>query len=280
MKKKTITARMLHDAIQRWPAMAGELNLGRERIIRNRITNIIKSFERTHHGTSRGEPGLPNFELVLDTSAPKISHSLLSSLSHHYEGTTSDEPFLTRGLDRTGNATQEWRTFRELMTNEIATLYANLWRERIKTLKREPYQPIKDRLEEVIAVARHEAGRTLPWRPHFHLKRFEEDRLMTTSEGTKSFAIGAGWKLMTEKLQSPRVSDRFILSAKQVDDIGVIDLYQISYLEGQSPTIQYGYLGKYKHDSIRGFGIKPDTALQWTKRQIIMAANKKLGLGK
>lgn len=272
--KKSITVQLLNDAIQRWPDRGEELGLCKAKVVRRKITNVMKQFSRTHHDDLRNKKGLPAFINVLDVSPPKIDTTLHSAMSPH--NNPDDKSAFT--LTKDGSVTEEWRIMRGIISHEIADLYTRVWRERIKRLQREPYQPVKEALDEVLRHARVEAGNTLTWRPVFHHRRFEEDLYATNHDGIRTYALTATWLRMTKKLQKASVGDRFILSAKLVDEVGVIDLYQITFLDGQNRDVQHGFLGKYKHDSIRGFGVKPETALQWTKRQIIMSANKKIGL--
>lgn len=103
-----------------------------------------------------------------------------------------------------------------------------------------------------------------------------------TEQGSPStvLQLSIGWKRQTDALGATNVGSRFITKADLVDQIGEYDLYQITYHENGERVTEpkYGFVAKYRDGNIRGFGNKPETALQWTRRQVLVAAQRKMGV--
>jgi hypothetical protein len=90
--------------------------------------------------------------------------------------------------------------------------------------------------------------------------------------------ISVLWKQHAEAVGGGVIGRRFIARAKLVDQIGEYDLFEIIYHESgaNKHTPQTGYVGRYRGTNIRGFGAKPETALSWTARQVVIHGTRKL----
>lgn len=92
-----------------------------------------------------------------------------------------------------------------------------------------------------------------------------------------SHLIGPMWRQKTAACGGPIIGSRFILQADLVDQIGEYDLFQVRYLTNATEgNEQFGFVARYRGTTIRGFGAKPETALSWTRRQVIMRGTKAL----
>lgn len=84
------------------------------------------------------------------------------------------------------------------------------------------------------------------------------------------------WEKQTELAGGTSIGNRFISRADLVDQIGEFDLFQIEYYMGSDATVKFGFLARYRDSSIRGFGTRADTAMQWARRQVVLYGTRKL----
>jgi hypothetical protein len=130
------------------------------------------------------------------------------------------------------------------------------------------YRPLAERIERVEAKARYAAREAL-------------GQTTTIKPGVgrgKHHRISPLWVQQTEAVGGGTVGRRFISRAVLVDQIGEYDLFEINFYENGASegNLQTGYVGRYRGTKIRGFGHKPETALNWTRRQVVIEATRKL----
>lgn len=93
-----------------------------------------------------------------------------------------------------------------------------------------------------------------------------------------AYTISPLWHRQVDAAGGHSIGHRFIARATLVDQIGEYDLFEVKYFEnGSNHKIpQTGYVGRFRDTTIRGFGVKPETALSWTRRQVVMRGTKAL----
>lgn len=155
----------------------------------------------------------------------------------------------------------------------LAKAYVNLKTMRHGRKSGRKYKTIQSTIADVKDEAQRLAFETLKTPTAIEVRY----RQMKTGP-RKCHLIGPMWKHKTDACGGGSIGNRFILNADLVDQIGEYDLYEIQYLSNgeKSDTVQHGYLARFRGTSIRGFGAKPETALSWTRRQVVMRGTKAL----
>ena len=154
---------------------------------------------------------------------------------------------------------------------KIGIVIGNAWQIiRISRRSSRPpsYRPLASRIGEIEGRAQHAAreglGQTTAIRPGI-------------GRG-KHHRISPLWVQQTEAVGGGTIGHRFIARATLVDQVGEYDLFEINFYENgaNEGNLQTGYVGRYRGTKIRGFGHKPETALNWTRRQVVIEATRKL----
>ena len=155
------------------------------------------------------------------------------------------------------------------MCEDLARVYKDIKMMRMNRKYGRKWDPIRTIMSETQHEANEKANNALT-RPVNIVMRGLSRRQ------EHSHLIGPMWRQKTAACGGPTIGNRFILQADLVDQIGEYDLFQISYLTGATDVAQVGYLSRYRDTTIRGFGAKPETALSWTRRQVVMRGTKAL----
>lgn len=145
--------------------------------------------------------------------------------------------------------------------------------------KRPKFNPVEAYRRKVEEEAERAVNATLSaWKPTIGVV-LPNDKKPDNKRFARSFGItiSIGWLRQTQEIGTS-IGSRFIAQADLVDQIGEYDLYQIEYYEGSDKKRKHGFVGLYRGTKVRGFGTKPETALQWTRRQVLVAAQRKMGV--
>jgi len=155
----------------------------------------------------------------------------------------------------------------ESLREGISSLLHQIWRVRRKLTFRERVSALRLRKIEIERQVREAASNVLPYHAEWHVR----------DKGVQShYLVGAMWPQQMEAVGGCTIAKRFLTRADLVDQIGEYDLFQIEYYEGADRTVHHGFVARYRGTKIRGFGAKPEVALGWCRRQVILTGTKKL----
>lgn len=163
------------------------------------------------------------------------------------------------------------------LVNVYCGMLGELRNERLKRKSREPYEPVRQRLLYTLNKARQALGEALG-NDHTLILQIPGLPGLEVDGAPGTYGISPLWHRQMDAVGGPSIGHRFIARATLVDQIGEYDLFEVTYFENgaKKNTPQTGYVGRFRDTTIRGFGVKPDTALSWTRRQVVMRGTKAL----
>lgn len=163
------------------------------------------------------------------------------------------------------------------LVNVYCGMLGELRDERLKRKYREPYEPVRHRLLYTLNKARQALGEALG-NDYTLILQIPGLPGLEVDGAPGTCAISPLWHRQMDAVGGPSIGHRFIARATLVDQIGEYDLFEVTYFENgaKKNTPQTGYVGRFRDTTIRGFGVKPDTALSWTRRQVVMRGTKAL----
>lgn len=162
----------------------------------------------------------------------------------------------------------------ERLVSSYCGILKDLRVARLHRKSRQHWAPLKDKLFDTLDAARRAADSVLGKGNTLALKVPG----LSDVETPGTYTISPLWHRQMDAVGGPGIGHRFIARAVLVDQIGEYDLFEVTYFENgaQSNTAQVGYVGRFRGTTIRGFGVKPETALSWTRRQVVMRGTKAL----